>query len=737
VEGPEATTELILFVNGASQRSARAISAARALRDHAGLGPVHLEIADVQRDRALAVRYKILASPTLARAGPLPVRMAVGDLSDTSRVLAALGMTPGHRLMNRPAPLHRVPVDRLEIDPAEAQKGWAEAEGHLLQARETLRAVSAGEVDTLLGGGGDAGTHVFTLATADRLYRMFVENMNDGAATISDAGIVLYANPRLGVLMRCRPEQLVGSEMTASIVAEDRGLLATQAFTGDAVEIRLLAADGLIVPAVMGRSELDADGDRLTCLTFTDLSAQKAQEALIGRLNQTQIDQLKALKDAQAALTLKATHDSLTGLPNRTLFVDRLEQALLRALRSGNWTAVFFIDLDRFKHINDTRGHAAGDEVLKDVADRLRHATRPMDTVARIGGDEFVVLTPDLTNQLEAAHIAARLAAGLGRQTSGDAARDGVTASLGISVSGSGQATAESMLKEADAAMYHAKSLGGNRAELFDAVLSRRVSERAATEEFLRQAIDEHRVVPYYQPIVDLRTGRVAGYEALARIVRTGQNVLSPEEFISVAEECGLVVPLGAQMLAAACRDAYRWGSGVPVVSAPTVAVNLSPRQLEGSELAAQISVVLAESALAPAYLHLEITESALRELRPEVIRQLNRVRDLGVEIGLDDFGTGFASLTHLRRLPVTFVKVDRSLIARLGEDLKDEQVVGAVIELAANLGLRSIAEGIETPQQLDRLCELGCDHAQGYLFARPGPTAEARARYSVHGSDY
>jgi diguanylate cyclase (GGDEF)-like protein len=618
------TTELILFVNGASPRSARAIRDVRALCALEGLGPIRLEFEDVQRDRARVSRYGVLASPTLVRTAPLPVRMVVGDLSDTGRVLSALGMTPGEGGTDRPATPAGPTRDEAEIDLVDARRGWAEAEGRLLEVHETLRAVGAGEVDTLLTG------------------------------------------------------------------------------------------DGFVVPVEFGRAELDVDGDRL---------------------NQTQIDQLQALQQAQAALTLKATHDSLTGLPNRTLLVDRLEQALLRALRTGHFTAVFFIDLDRFKHINDTRGHAAGDEVLTDVADRLRNATRPMDTVARIGGDEFVVLTPDLTDQMEAAHIADRLAAGLGSQTFG--AGDSVTASIGISVSGAGQATAESMLKEADAAMYHAKSLGRNRAELYDAELSRRVIKRAATEEYLRQAIDEHRVVPYYQPIVDLRTGHVAGYEALARIIRTGANILSPDEFISVAEECGLVVPLGAQMLAAACRDAQRWGAEALVPSAPTVSVNLSPRQLQGTKLAAQISVVLAESALAPTFLHLEITESALMELRPEVVRQLNRVRDLGVEIGLDDFGTGYASLTHLRRLPVTFVKVDRSFISRLGEDVQDEQIVAAVIELAANLGLRSIAEGLETPQQLDRLRELGCDHAQGYLFARPAPTTEAQTRYSVHGSDY
>jgi diguanylate cyclase (GGDEF)-like protein len=728
------TTQLVLFVNGASQRSARAISEARALCDLDPLGPVHLAVADVQRDTELAVQYRVLASPTLVRTAPLPVRMVVGDLSDTGRVLAALGMTPGDSGPDAPVWFER--RDQAEIDLVGARERWAEAEGRLVDANETLRALGGGEVDILLSGGREPGTPVFTLATADRFYRMFVENMNEGAATISDAGIVLYANPRLCVLLRCLPQRLVGSEITAWVAAEDRGLFSTLPAAADAVEISLRAADGFLVPVVMGRSHLDADGDRLSCVTFTDLSAQKYQEAVIGRLNQAQIDQLQALQEAQAALTLKATHDSLTSLPNRALLVDRLEQALLRALRSGKWTAVFFVDLDRFKHVNDTRGHAAGDAVLMEVANRLKRATRPMDTVARIGGDEFVVLTPDLTDQMEAAHIAGRLAAGLERGTDDVPTGDGLTASIGISVSGSGQATAESMLREADAAMYHAKSLGRNRIELFDAVLSRRVLERAATEEYLRQAIDEHRVVPYYQPIVDLRTGYVAGYEALARITSTGEAVLSPDAFISVAEECGLVVPLGAQMLAAACRDAKQWEAEALVLSAPTVAVNLSPRQLVGDDLADQITEVLDENALAPNHLHLEITESALMEIRPEVIRQLNRVRDLGVEIGLDDFGTGYASLTHLRRLPVTFVKVDRSLIARLGQDIQDERVVAAVVELAANLRLRSIAEGIETPQQLDRLRELGCDHAQGYLFARPAPTAD-RTRFSVHGSDY
>jgi EAL domain-containing protein (putative c-di-GMP-specific phosphodiesterase class I)/DNA-binding CsgD family transcriptional regulator len=266
--------------------------------------------------------------------------------------------------------------------------------------------------------------------------------------------------------------------------------------------------------------------------------------------------------------------------------------------------------------------------------------------------------------------------------------------------------------------MYHAKSLGGGRAELFDPALRRQVQQRSVAQHMLQSALDEHRVIAHYQPIVDLASNTVVSFEALARIAERDGSILSPGAFVPIAEDSGLVVRLGAQVLTTACEAAKTWRPAEGMA----VAVNLSSRQFEPGDLAALVHDRLARTGLDPSCLHLELTETAVMDLRPDLLLQLKKIRDLGVEVGLDDFGTGYASLTHLRRLPLTFVKIDQSFVQGLGSDRDDDGIVSAVVDLASNLGLRSIAEGVETADQLSRLRELGCDQAQGYLFARPVP---------------
>jgi diguanylate cyclase (GGDEF)-like protein len=409
-------------------------------------------------------------------------------------------------------------------------------------------------------------------------------------------------------------------------------------------------------------------------------------------------------------------------LPNRALLVDRIEQALTHSERSGQSIAVLFVDLDGFKQLNDTHGHAAGDTALRTIAEKLVGTLRPMDTVARIGADEFVVLACGLDSHLQAVDAGTRLITELCRRPDRIEDGDGVLASVGISVSVGGRGTAEILLKEADTAMCKAKSLGGGRAEVFDVALARQVRQRTDALRTLQSALDERRAIPYYQPLVDLSSGKVAGFEALARIIERDGSILSPAAFIPVAEESGLVVPLGAQVLTMACEEAHGWQRARPPESRLTVAVNLSFRQFESGDLWTVVQTKLEQAGLDPRNLHLELTETAVIDLNPDTLHQLGRIRDLGVEVGLDDFGTGYASLTHLRRLPLTFVKIDRSFVQGLGTDQEDERIVAAVVDLAANLGLRSIGEGVETKEQLARLRELGCDQAQGFLFARPLP---------------
>jgi diguanylate cyclase (GGDEF)-like protein len=599
-----------------------------------------------------------------------------------------------------------VPDRAVEIVPTHER-----ALARMAEAEDTLRAIGAGEVDAFVVSDGEETRRVFTLSTADRPYRMFVEHMRDGAATVAANGLILYANRRLGELLSCSTESIVGAPLTR---------FAPGAIpAGSSGELDLCDADGNPVCVLVGSSLLEVDGDELTCLTFTDLTAQKAQEREIARLSQAQASRLVELQVAQTALTEQVTHDSLTGLPNRALLVDRIEQALAVSKRSRQCTAVLFVDLDLFKHVNDTRGHAAGDVLLQRVAQRLVHVLRPMDTVGRIGGDEFIVLAPEVDGHLYAADLGARLIAELHRENEAGAV-ERVPASIGISVSVGGRGTAESLLHEADTAMYRAKSLGGARAEMFDAALGRQAKKRLRARRTLDTALDEKRIAVHFQPLVDLPSTQIRGFEALARISERDGSLLPPAEFIPVAEDSGLVVPLGAKVLTLACQQAQHWQPHVSPGRALTVAVNLSSRQFGYGDLSSVVEWTLEHTGLAPDCLHLELTETAIMDLHPDILRQLERIRDLGVELGLDDFGTGYASLTHLRRLPLSFVKIDQTFVDGLGTDEEDERIVGAVVDLAANLGLRSIAEGVETPAQRDRLRDLGCDQAQGYLFGRP-----------------
>jgi diguanylate cyclase (GGDEF)-like protein len=584
-----------------------------------------------------------------------------------------------------------------------------------------------GAVDGPAAGAAGPSRHVPALSTADRRYRMFVENMRDGAATMSPSGLILYANRRLAELLVRSRDTIVGSPL-ARFVAGDAALDADELRgvdgRGRTVELDLVDSDGLPVPVLLGASPLDIDGDRLTCLTFTDLSVQKAQGRMIAERGAAQRQRMAALQQAQSALTEQATHDALTGLANRALLVERIDRALVQARRSGSNTAVLFIDLDRFKQINDTRGHAVGDIVLRRVSEQLVGTMRSMDTVARIGGDEFVVLAPDVDSLVHAIDIGTRVLTALCRT---DLAEHGtfVAASIGISISDAGRGDAETLLEEADLAMYEAKSLGGRRVEVFDAVLRQQVQQRAAAQATLQSAIDDLRIVAHYQPIIDLPNQAVVGFEALARITMHDGSVLGPAEFIPAAEENGLVVPLGTQMLAIACRAARSWQPTGSEDERLTVSVNLSSRQFEPGDLPTIIRTTLAQAGLDARCLQLELTETTIIELRPDILRQLHEIRDLGVELGLDDFGTGYASLTHLRRLPLTFVKIDPSFVHGLDHDDGDQRIVAAVIDLAANLGLRSIAEGVETMEQLERLRNLGCDQVQGYLLAGPRPHSE------------
>ncbi len=597
------------------------------------------------------------------------------------------------------------------------------AHDNLVNAAQTMDAITAGEVDAFVVSKDPSSARVLTLSDADRPYRMFVENMREGAATVSSDGFILYANWRLAELASRTRESLIGSSLTGLVAGgaavEEQLLWLGSGSGGSTFEIDLVAGNGVSVPVLIGVSKLELDGDVLTCLTFTDLSAQKAQDRIIARLSHSQGEQLVELQDAQASLTRQATHDGLTGLANRALLIDRINQSLWQAQRSEHLTAVIYVDLDCFKEVNDSHGHAAGDQVLRWVAGRLTALVRPMDTVARLGGDEFAILLPDIDSRVHAVDIGLRIVAELRRSREPLVGGERISASVGVAVSVSGGGSAETLLHEADTAMYKAKTHGGDRAEAFDADLGREVEARTAARHALQSALAEGRIGLRFQPIIDLTDLHLAGFEALVRIEALDGEVVLPSAFISVAEDSGLIIPLGTEVLRLACRQASSWRSveGGPRL---TVAINLSARQFEPGDLVSLVQHEIDDNGVDPTCVHFELTETAIINLRPDVIEQLGRLREYGVELGLDDFGTGYASLTHLRRLPVTFVKIDRSFVQGLGCNREDDRIVASMVDLAFSLGLRSIGEGVETIPQLERLREFGCDQAQGYLFAQP-----------------
>ena len=422
-------------------------------------------------------------------------------------------------------------------------------------------------------------------------------------------------------------------------------------------------------------------------------------------------------------LAREATHDTLTGLPNRALALDRLG----RALRDGTPVAVLFIDLDRFKPINDSLGHHAGDQVLIEIARRLTTVTRGVETVARLAGDEFLVICAGADVPETVANTAELLVAELSRPIitgAGAAAREvTVGASVGIAhAHGSTGLTPEDLVRDADVAMYRAKQRGRGRAEVFDDTLRTAVELRLRTQEELRHAIGGSQIRPHFQPIVDGVTGTVVGFEALARWQHPTRGLLGPADFIELAEETGLIVPLGAEILAQSCAQAVRWQRDRPGLQ---VSVNVAGAQLADPSFVSTVAAVLADSGLEAHQLCLEITESTLMADTDAAAETLRAIAAFGVHLALDDFGTGYSSLTYLRRFPVGALKIDRSFVAGLGQDREDEAIVSMILNLSQALGLRVVAEGVETAGQLDQLRRWGCPLMQGFYFGRPMPAEQ------------
>jgi diguanylate cyclase (GGDEF)-like protein/PAS domain S-box-containing protein len=539
------------------------------------------------------------------------------------------------------------------------------------------------------------------LAASEAHFRSLVRNGWDVICVFDPDGTPRFASPAVERVLGYAPEAFLGMEVFGLIHPED------QQRTIQLYE-RALRSPGVNVGAElrMGHAggtwrHVEVTVNKLTdttglLVTFHDISERKAFEAELIRL---------------------AFHDTLTDLPNRALFMDRLEQALARSRRSGGDTALLFLDLDQFKVVNDSLGHPAGDELIREVAGRLRECLGSGGTAARFGGDEFAVLLEEVSGEAAAVSVAERILAALRAPFTVSGEEFFTTASIGIALSSADTDDADNLLRAADLALYRAKNAGRNGCQLFDQSEGARADERFALENDLRRAVERQEFRVVYQPIVDLESGQATEMEALVRWDHPQRGWISPGEFIPLAEETGLIVPIGQMVLEEACRQAQRWLAEQPE-RAPGVNVNLSVRQLQAPGLVESVARTLAETGIDPARLKLEITESAL--MQESMGSLLQTLKGLGIKLALDDFGTGYCSLAYLRRFPIDILKIDRSFVQRLGQEPADTAIVQAIMTLARSLNLTVTGEGVETGEQAAALRALGCDRGQGYLFARP-----------------
>ena len=442
-----------------------------------------------------------------------------------------------------------------------------------------------------------------------------------------------------------------------------------------------------------------------------------------GRLIVCAVRDIGDRKESELDLQRQASTDPLTGVANRTVFMDRLHQALHRLERRDGLVAVLFLDLDRFKLINDSLGHLMGDSVLLQMAERLRGFLRPQDTLARLGGDEFAVVVEDMSWAEEAVALGARIiTAGRTPFEVGDE-QFVCTTSVGIAVTADAKYSAEGLLQEADLALYRAKDRGRNRAEVFDEDLRTRAVGRLGTERMLRRAIDEDRLRLDYQPIIDLRTGDTVAVEALVRVWDPDRaDLVKAESFIEVAEEAGLLATMDDWVLGRAIEQATTWREMFAGTEFADVSINVTARHLADAGFAQSVIDDLVAHDLPTDSLQVEVTERVLMEASNSAMSGLKLLRDAGVKVGLDDFGTGYSSLSYLRLFPLDFVKIDQSFIQALGIGTTERAIVASIVDLSHALGMAVVAEGVETQAQLDQLVILGCDRAQGFLFAMPGP---------------
>jgi diguanylate cyclase (GGDEF)-like protein/PAS domain S-box-containing protein len=588
----------------------------------------------------------------------------------------------------------------------------------LLEADANLPLVNPDRVVVALRDVTERVAEARRLEKARERFRLAFHNAPTGMAlsTMRD-GVLIDVNESLVRMLGRTREQLVGATIDEISHPDERGRSAPllqrvegSEVDGYRVERRFLRGDGGTVWARTWVSIMDdGEGGELAIAHIEDVTEQR---------------------HTAERMEWAATHDGLTGLPNRFRFLERLG-AYIESAEPGS-IAVLFIDIDNFKVINDSLGHDAGDQLLRAMSDRLRAVVRDRDLLGRFGGDEFIVMLRDVSGSYSPFDVAERLRAEIAKPLLIDGAELFVTASIGITVSDREGVTTSEMLRDADAAMYRAKSRGRDCVEVFapgshDAsVLTLRTTNE------LRRGLERGEIVPYYQPIVRLDNGHLVGFEVLARWRHPDRGLLGPDQFLPMAEETGLIGEVGSVVLRSSLAQLGQWRDSTQRFSDLSVSVNLSVRQLTDTHLVEHVSEALAEAGVSAGALWLEITETALMSDVKVATKVLRELRSLGLHLSVDDFGTGYSSLTYLKRFPVEAIKVDRSFVNGLGIDAEDSTIVEAVVKLGHSLGLQVVAEGVETPLQLARLREIGCDRGQGYLFGRPRPAELIENEYSL-----